>query len=68
MGWVLNATPRPLYLKQRPGTRRTEGWVGPRAGLHGGGKSRLNRDSTPGPSSPQRAAIPTMLSRSPKFT
>ena len=40
MGWVINATPRPLYPRERPGTRRIGGWVGPRAGLDGCGKSR----------------------------
>jgi hypothetical protein len=39
------------------------GWVGPRAGLDGFGKSRHNRDSIPGPSSLQPVAIPTELSR-----
>jgi hypothetical protein len=32
MGWVVNATPRPLY----PGTHCVGGWVGPRAGWTGG--------------------------------
>jgi hypothetical protein len=36
----LNATPRPLYPRERPGTHCTGGWVGPRAGLDGCGKSR----------------------------
>ena len=36
---------------------------GPRAGLDGCWKSRPHRDSIPGPSSPQRVAIPTTLSR-----
>ena len=31
-GWVVSTTPRPLYLRVRPGTHRTGGWVGPRAG------------------------------------
>jgi len=31
MGWVVNATPRPLYPQERPGTHCTGGWVGPRA-------------------------------------
>ena len=31
---------RPLYLLERPGTHCTGGWVGPRAGLDGCGKSR----------------------------
>jgi hypothetical protein len=40
MGWVVNATPRPLYPRERPGTHCTGGWVGPRAGLDRRGKSR----------------------------
>ena len=40
MGWVGNATPRPLYLRERPGTPCIGGWVGPRAGLVGCRKSR----------------------------
>jgi len=40
MGWVVNATPRPLYPRERPGTHRTGGWVGPRAVLDECGKSR----------------------------
>ena len=38
-GWVVNATPRPLYPRERPGTYCTGGWVGPRAGLDGCGKT-----------------------------
>ena len=37
--------------------------MGPRAGLDGCGKSHLYRGTIPGPSSPQRVAIPTELSR-----
>ena len=39
---------------KRPGTHCIGGWVGPRAGLDGCGKSRppAHRDSIPGPSSP----------------
>ena len=37
---VVNATPRPLYPSERPGTNCTGGWVGPRAGLDGCGKFR----------------------------
>jgi hypothetical protein len=33
MGWVVNATPRPLYPREWPGTYCIGGWVGPRAGL-----------------------------------
>ena len=52
MGWVVNATPWPLYPQERPGTHCTGGWVGPRAGLDGCGKSRSHRHSIPGPFSP----------------
>jgi hypothetical protein len=40
MGWVFNATLRPLYPRECPGTRCTGGWVGHRAGLDGCGKTR----------------------------
>ena len=33
MGWVVNATTRPLYPREGPGTHSIGGWVGPRAGL-----------------------------------
>jgi len=49
-GWVVNAMPRPLYPRKRPGNHCTGGWVGPRAGLYGCGKSRHRRDSILGPS------------------
>ena len=39
MRWVVNVTTRPLYPLERPVTRCKEGWVGPRAGLEGCGKS-----------------------------
>jgi hypothetical protein len=50
--------------RERPSTQCIGGWVGPRAGLDGCGKSRSHRDSIPGPSSLYRVAIPTALSRS----
>jgi hypothetical protein len=31
MGWVVNATPRPLYPRERPGTHCIGSWVGLRA-------------------------------------
>ena len=34
---------------ERPGIHCTGGWVGHMAGLDGCGKSRLHRDSIPGP-------------------
>jgi len=40
MGWEVNATPRPLYARERPGTHCIGGWVVPRAGLKGCEKSR----------------------------
>jgi len=38
MGWVVNATPRPLYPRERPITHCIGGWVGLRAGLAGAEK------------------------------
>jgi hypothetical protein len=40
MGWVVNATPRPLYSRERPGTHCIGGWVVLGTGLEGCGKSR----------------------------
>jgi hypothetical protein len=40
MGWLVSTTPRPLYPRERPGTHRTGGWVGPRACLDVCEKSR----------------------------
>ena len=37
--WVVSATPRPLYPRERPGTHCIGGWVGLRAGLDRCGKS-----------------------------
>ena len=62
-GWVVNATLRPLYLRERPGTHCIGGWVGPRASLDGYGKSFPHRDSIPGASSPWQVAIQTELFR-----
>jgi hypothetical protein len=33
LGWVVNAMPRPLYPRERPGTHYIGGWVDSRAGL-----------------------------------
>jgi hypothetical protein len=51
-GWVINATPRQLYPRERPGTHCTGGWVGPRAGLDCAENLAPHWDSIPGPSSP----------------
>ena len=37
---MVNATPRPLYPRERPGTHCIRGWVGSRASLDGCGKFR----------------------------
>ena len=52
MGWVVNAMSRPLYPPEWPGTHCIRGWVGPSVGMDRRGKSRPNRDSIRGPSSP----------------
>ena len=61
--------PAALYPRERPGTHRTGGWVGPRAGLDRCGISRQHRDSIPVPSSPYPVVLPTTLPgpRLPKF-
>jgi hypothetical protein len=45
---VVNATPQPLYPRERAGTHCIRGWVGPRAGVDGCRKSRPHRHSIPG--------------------
>ena len=47
---------------KRHGNHCIGGWVGPRAGLDGCGKSHHHRDSIPGPPIPYRVVIPTELS------
>jgi hypothetical protein len=63
MVWVIKATPQPLYPVERPGTHCIGEWVGTTGGLDGCRKFRTPRDSNPGPSGPQRVAIPTETSR-----
>ena len=41
-GWVVPATPRLLYPREILGTHCIGGWVDPRAGLDGCGKSGLS--------------------------
>jgi hypothetical protein len=41
MEWVVNATPLPLYSRERPGTHCVGGWVRVGAGLDRCGKSRV---------------------------
>ena len=52
IGWVFNATPRPLNPQERPDTHCTGDWVGPMGGLDLCRKSRPNRDLIPGLFSP----------------
>jgi hypothetical protein len=40
MGWAVNATLRPLYPREGPGTHCIGGWMNPRIRLDGRGKSR----------------------------
>jgi hypothetical protein len=50
--WVVKATPRLLYPRERPGTNSIGDWMGPSACQDEYGKSRPHRDSIPVPSSP----------------
>jgi hypothetical protein len=47
MGCVVDATLRPLYHRETPGTHCIRGWVDPKARLEGCGKPRPFRDSIP---------------------
>jgi len=61
MWWVVNATPRPPYPRERPGTHCIGGWVGPRADL-----DRCRKCCSPHPSgirSPDRPARSQSLYR-----
>jgi len=49
--WVVKATPRPFYLRERPYTHFIGGWMGPRSSLDGCDKSRTHRELIPGLSS-----------------
>jgi hypothetical protein len=59
MGWVVNAMPRPLYLRERAGSYCIRSWFGPWAGLNKYVKSRPHRDSIPVASRNTDYAIPT---------
>jgi hypothetical protein len=60
MGFVVDATPRPLHPRERPGTP-----LGAPQGQSGRMRENFapHRDSIPGPSNPYRIAISTELSR-----
>ena len=51
--------PAAIYPRERHGTNFTGGWVGPRAGLDGCGKSRPHRDSIPDRLARSSVSIPT---------
>jgi hypothetical protein len=44
MGWVIKATPRPLYPWEKFNTHYIGNLLGPRTGLDGCGKSPLHKD------------------------
>ena len=47
MGWVVTATSRLLYPRERPGAHYTGGWVGLRSGLDRCGiPTKYNREYT----------------------
>jgi len=62
MGWMINATPCPLYPREWTRYPWCMGLGGPRADLDECGKSRLHRDSIRGSSNPYRVRIPRTLS------
>jgi hypothetical protein len=53
MGWVVNATPQPLYPRERTGTCCIGSWVGLRAGLDGA--ENLAPTRIPSPDRPARS-------------
>jgi hypothetical protein len=63
MGCVVNATPRQLYPRERPGIQCTEVWVAPGAGLDGCGKSRPKLGFDHRTVQPVTSLIPTELSQ-----
>jgi hypothetical protein len=52
MECVVNATPQPLFPRERPGTHCIGGWVGLRTGLNGAEYLTPYQDSILGLSSP----------------
>jgi len=64
-GWLVNATPRPLYPRESADTHSVGGWVGPRAVMDECGKSPPPQDSAPRPYSPEQGAIPAGASPPP---
>jgi hypothetical protein len=63
MGWVDKATPRPLYPPMKTRYPLYRGLGGPHSRSEQVRKISPHWNLIPGPSSPQRVAIPTELSR-----
>jgi hypothetical protein len=68
MGWAVNATPRLIYPRERPGTLCIGGWVDPRVSLDSCGKSRPHRYSIPGPSKPIAQSLYRLSYPSPPYS
>jgi hypothetical protein len=51
-GWVVSATPWPLYPRETPGSHCIGGWLSPRAGLDGRGNYRPLPEFDPWPVQP----------------
>ena len=64
MGEDVNAKPRPLHPWEGVNAHCIGGWVGPRDGLDGCGKSHHCQDLIPELPSPYQVPIPTMLLQS----
>ena len=60
MGWVINATTRSFYPRERLGTHCIGGWASLRAALDSCGKPRPHRDPIPERASHTAYAIPAL--------
>ena len=54
---MVSLTPWPLYPRERPGIHRIGGWVDPRAGLDGCGKSRSSLGFDPRTAQPVASSL-----------
>jgi len=63
LGGLVSATTRPLYPREITDRRRTGGWWVSGQDWNCTESLASHRDTIPGPSSPERVAIPTELSR-----
>jgi hypothetical protein len=67
MEWVVNATPRPLYPRERTGTHCIWGFVGPRTGLHSYTLSLTSALDGVGGQRHASAALPPGKTRNPLY-